>query len=86
MAIEKYIEKMNEINQLVMFFKKIRISNIQLEMQNSPQNCISKPGPHNKKIEVLKLYIKTLRENKIIQINRIIIKKMPFQLKKLINK
>jgi len=52
-------------------------------MQNSPQNCIGRPGPKNEKIEVLKLNIKTLRENKIIQINRIIIKKNAFLVNKI---
>ena len=52
-------------------------------MQNSLQNCIRRPGPKNEKIEVLKLYIKTLRENKIIQINRIIIKKNAFLVNKI---
>ena len=69
-----------------MFFKKIRISNIYLEIQNSPQNCIGRPGPKNEKIEVLKLHIKTLQENKIIPINRIIIKKFAFLVNKIINK
>jgi len=55
-------------------------------MQNSLQNCIRRPDPKNEKIEVLKLYIKTLRENKIIQINRIIIKKIAFLVNKIINK
>ncbi len=55
-------------------------------MQNSLQNCIRRPGPKNEKIEVLKLYIKTLRENKIIPINRIIIKKIAFLVNKIINK
>lgn len=54
-------------------------------MQNSPQNCIGRPGPKNEKIEVLKLYIKTLRENKIIPINRIIIKIFAFLVNKLNN-
>ena len=52
-------------------------------MQNSLQNCIRRPDPKNEKIEVLKLYIKTLRENKIIQINRIIIKKNAFLVNKI---
>ena len=55
-------------------------------MQNSPQNCIGRPGPKNEKIEVLKLNIKTLRENKIIPIDRIMIKKFTFLVNKIINK
>ena len=55
-------------------------------MHNSPQNCIGRPGPKNEKIEVLKLHIKTLRENKIIPINRIIMKKFAFLVNKIINK
>jgi len=55
-------------------------------MQNSPQNCIRRPGPQNQKIEVLKLNIKTLRESKIIPINRIIIKNFVFLVNKVINK
>ena len=44
-----------------------------------------RPGTHNEKIEVLKLDIKTLRENKIIPINKIIIKKFAFLVNKLNN-